>query len=56
MVSIEQSEYNFGPDDAGSNANIRVQLIKNSASTPLSQTSFTARSIDFSSDESMPYS
>ena len=58
MVSIEQSEYSFGPDDAGNDVNIRIQLIKNAASNPtfLSLTYFTASGIDFSLDESMPYS
>ena len=58
VVSIEQSEYRFGPDDAGNDVNIRIQLIKNSASNPtiLSLTSFTASSTDFSLDESMSYS
>ena len=57
MVSIEQSEYSFGPDDVGNDTNIRIQLIKNSAPNPtfLSLTSFTASGINFSL-ESMPYS
>ena len=58
MVSIEQSEYRFGPDDAGIDVNIRIQLIKNSASNPaiVLLTSFTASGIDFSLDEGMPHS
>ena len=58
MVSIEQPEYSFGPDDAGNNVNILIQLIKNSASDPniLSLTSFTASRTDVSLDEGVSYS
>ena len=56
MVSIEQSEYRFGPDDAGNEVNILIQLIK--VSDPLFPfaTLFTARPINISLDEGMPYS
>ena len=56
VVSIEQSEYRFGPDDAGSEVNILIQLIKVSDPLfPLS-TLFTATPMNFSLDEGMPYS
>ena len=56
VVSIEQSEYRFGPDDAGNDVNILIQLIKVSDSMFPSGTLFTATPINFSLDEGMPYS
>ena len=56
VVSIEQSEYRFGPDDAGNDVNILIQLIKVSDPMFPSATFFTATPINFSLDEGMPYS
>ena len=56
VVSIEQSEYRFGPDDAGNDVNILIQLIKVSDPSFVFLTSFTASPSDFSLNEGMPYS
>ena len=57
MVSIEQSEYSFGPDDAGNDINIQIRLNDNAALNPLlSSTSFVVNYADLSFTEGMPYS
>ena len=58
MVSIEQSEYSFGPDDAGNDIGIQIRLNDNAALSQgiLSLTSFVANYVDLSFTEGMPYS
>ena len=58
MVSIEQSEYSFGPDDAGNDINIQIRLNDNAALNQaiLSLTSFVVNYVNLSFTEGMPYS
>ena len=58
MVSFEQSEYSFGPDDSGNDINIQIRLNDNAALNQgiLSLTSFVVNYADLSFTEGMPYS
>ena len=58
VVSFEQSEYSFGPDDSGNDINIQIRLNDNAALNQgiLSLTSFVVNYADLSFTEGMPYS